>query len=496
MTTAEALLRPAKLALLKELPAAEAVFFKWFLAITEVHRPSGDLSQAIATVLGWARALGADTKTDDAGNVVLSLPASAGKEAVPPLLLQGHLDIVAVGTYEAGGQVPVRLVDGRLTSGVSTLGADDGVAVAAMFALLETAGAFAHGPLEFLITADEEVGMVGAGRLPPPPFLASRALLNLDSEIWGHFYTSCAGSVALTFRVPGARAPYAGAALRVAVSNLVSGHTGLEIGKGRANAIKWVVRVLLAARAAGLDFRLASISGGTRSNAIPAGAAAVVVAADAAAFADAVTRASAVIAAEFRAVETKGPLFEVAPADLEGHPLTADAGFKALNLLAVVHHGVIQKHLEIKGLVNTSQSLSIVRTEGDTVTALVYARSNETSQIPLLLQNARAIAEFGGVEVQIREDEIVYPWPAALGSRILDVARAAFTKLFGAEPTVTGIHAGLECGQIQARGYQYLEALSIGPQINGAHTVEEETTVDSCAAFYRLVQRIVAAWAE
>jgi dipeptidase D len=496
MATPEAVLRPYKIELLKQLPAAQETFFKWFLAITEVHRPSGDLAKATATVIGWAKALGADAKTDDAGNIVISIPASPGKESVPSLLLQGHLDIVSAGTYEEGGQVPVKLVNGYLTSGVSTLGADDGVAIAAIFAILETAGTFPHGPLEFLITSDEEIGMIGAGKLAPPPFLQSRSMINLDSDEWGEFCTSCAGSVTITYSVPIAREPFAGTALKLGISNLISGHTGVTIHQGRANAIKWIVRLLLAAKAAGLDFRLSEIAGGTRVNAIPNSTTAVVVVADAPAFTELLNKINGQIVAEFRAVEKKGPIFAIDSVAAEGNPLTAAVGYKVLNLLSAIPHGVLQNHFEIEGLVNTSQSLSIVKTDGAAVTAQVFARSNETTQIPLLIQSARAIAELGGVDVSIPEDEISLPWPSALKSKILDVSTSEYTKLVGKPPTVVGIHAGLECGTIQARGYDYLEALSIGPTINGAHTIEEKTNVDSCVKFYQLVQGIVVAWAE
>jgi dipeptidase D len=395
---------------------------------------------------------------DDVGNIVIRIPAFFSKESIPSSLLQGHLDIVSTGAYEEGGQVPVKLVNGSLTSGVSTLGADDGVAIAAMFTIIESGGSFPHGPLEFLITVDEETGVMGATKLPPPPFLESRSLINLDPEKWGEFVTSCAGGVLASYKVSITRERYAGTALKVSISNLLSGHTGVLIHIGRANAIKWIVRLLLSAKSANLEFRLVSICGGTRENAIPASATAEVVVADAAAFTALLNKINVGIVTEFKAIEVKGPVFEIE--SVSGEPLTEAVGYKVLNLLSVIQHGVIQNHFEIPGLVNTSQSLSIVKTEENEVTALVFARSNETSQIPLLIQNIRAIAELGGVCVSIPEDEICLPWQAALGSRVLDVSKTVYKKLFGAEPVVGGIHAGLECGEIQAHGYGYIEALS------------------------------------
>jgi dipeptidase D len=146
--------------------------------------------------------------------------------------------------------------------------------------------------------------------------------------------------------------------------------------------------------------------------------------------------------------------------------------------------------------VNTSQSLSIVKTNENAVIAAVLARSNETTQIQMLIQNIRAIAEFGGVEVDIPEDEISLPWPAALGSKVVDVSKAVYKRLFGEDPIIGGIHAGLECGEIQTHGYSHIEAVSFGPTILNAHTVEESTEVESCVKFYRLIQGIVIEWAQ
>jgi dipeptidase D len=347
-----------------------------------------------------------------------------------------------------------------------------------------------------LITVDEETGLVGASKLAGPPFLASRSLINLDSEEWGQIITSCAGSAHIDYKVTGVRAAFAGTPLQLTLANLVSGHTGVTIHEGRANGIKWVVRLLLAAKAENIDFRLVSIKGGTRTNALPSDVTAEIVVADANAFTTVVNKLQAQIVNEYRAVEKKGPALTISPITPSAEPFTLADGLKVLNLLSAIPHGVLQNHLEIAGLVNTSQSLSIVETADDVVTAQVMARSNTTSQIYLLVQDARALAELAGVEVIILLNDITLPWPPALGSKVLDVSKAVYVKLFGGEPVVTGIHAGLECGEIQSRGYDYLEALSIGPDVLGAHTIEEKTSVESCVKLYQLILGIVKAWAE
>ena len=487
------LLRPCKVELLNQLPAEHKTFFKWFLALTELHRPSGDLAKAREAVIGWAKALGASFTEDSVGNMLFSIPASPGKENVPSMVIQGHLDIVAVGQFEEGGQVPVKIVDGKLTSGVSTLGADDGIAVAAIFALLETEKEFVHGPLEFLVTVDEEIGLVGAAQMAGPPFMKSRTMLNLDSEDWGEFFTSCAGGMNVWYEYKCERAPAAGKKLRLELSGFMSGHTGLVINAGRANAVKWMARLLQAAE--GL-WTLITIEGGDKHNAIPGTAVAEVVVSDEAKFKEIVNRTHEEAKQELKAIELKNPTLVIKDATSGLEALKPEQGKRVVNLISTIHHGVFMNHPEIPGLVNTSQSLSVTKWEGDTLKIQVFARSNEATQMPWLIQYNKSLGELAGVKVDIPESEIVMPWPAALGSKIMDVAKTVYKDLFGSEPKITGIHAGLECGAIQNRGYSDLEAISFGPDVRNAHTIEEYATIDSCSNCYKLTLEIVKKWAQ
>ena len=174
---ASKLMRENKVAILAQLPKDHQPIFKWFLALTELHRPSFETKEAMATVKGWFESMGATSQMDDYGNCIFSIPATKGKENVKPICVQGHLDMVAVGKFEEGGKVPIKVVDGWLTSGVSSIGADDGIAIATMLAICEDKDKFEHGPIEFLATTDEEVSLFGATKLPGPPFIKSCALL-------------------------------------------------------------------------------------------------------------------------------------------------------------------------------------------------------------------------------------------------------------------------------------------------------------------------------
>ncbi|KAH0787118.1 cytosol nonspecific dipeptidase [Histomonas meleagridis] len=490
---ASALLSQSKVELLKQLPKADEVFYKWFLAITEVERPSFHLEKAIETVMKWGKELGADVKQDEAGNVLLSIPATPGKENVPSLVLQGHLDIVAVGEFD-NGRVPVKLVDGKLTSGVSTLGADDGIAIATIFAVLELEKTFPHGPLEFLITLNEEVGLLGASKLAGPPFLKSRSMLNLDSEDWGTFITSCAGSLTIWYEYEVKREKFDGKPLLVKLSQFMSGHTGLVIQEGRASALKWMVRLLQYATRKNVEYRLVKISGGDKHNAIPGECLCEVVAKEG--FSEALEAAHKELLAEYKAIELKNPKLEITEITPTALPATKADTEKVVNLISTIHHGVIRMHPEIAGLVQTSQSLSVLKFEGDKMRAQVYARTNESTQMDWLKEFNRGLGALAGVEVNIPENEIQGPWPAALNSKILEFSIQVYEKLFGEKPQVNGIHAGLECGCIQNRGYPDLEAISFGPDVHGAHTIEENVSIESASKCWQLTLGIIKHWAE
>ncbi|OHT14292.1 Clan MH, family M20, peptidase T-like metallopeptidase [Tritrichomonas foetus] len=493
---ASELLNENNLKLLAQLPKEQELFFKWFLAVTQVHRPSHHLEKAFETVKAWGTKLGFTYQEDAGHNVIFTVPATPGKENVPSLVIQGHLDIVAVGTFNPDGSVPVKIENGRLTSGVSTLGADDGIAVAACFALMECEKSFPHGPLEFLITADEEVGLLGASQLAGPPFMKSRSMINLDSEEWGIFYTSCAGGMNIFYEKLLQRQEFQGKHLTLTVNNFVSGHTGLLIHENRQNAVKWLVRILIAARNNGHQFRLCSIEGGKMHNAIPSLATAeVVVSGDAAAFTTFANEYHAKLVKENRVVETKVPKIAVNEAG-SAVALTEEDSNKVLNLLETIPHGVYCMSPEIQGMVNTSQSVSVTKMEGDNISIQVFARTNEGNHMDFLINHNKAIAALAGFNVRIPESEVIGPWPPALGSKIMDVAQSTFKSMFNADPVVTGIHAGLECGAIQNRGYDDLEAISFGPLVHGAHTTEENVTIDTAAKCYDLTIEIVKAWAK
>ena len=493
---ASELLRQPKIDLLAQLPKSHEVFFKWFLALTEVHRPSYHLEGARKTCIEWVKKLGANVQEDEVGNILLSIPATPGHENAKPLCVQGHLDIVAVGKFDTEGQVFLKLEDGKLTSGVSSIGADDGIAVAAMYALIELRDTYVHGPLEFLITLDEEVGLLGAGKLAGPPFIKSRALLNLDSEDWGIFFTSCAGGLSCYYELPIEREAVTGTALKLSLSGFMSGHSGILIDSGRSNAVKWMNRILLEALSQGCQFRLASIKGGEKHNAIPGDCEAVVVVqSDVEQFKSICNKIHADACKEQKAIELKNPTLAIESTEC-AEALKQCCSTKVLDLLAAIYHGVWEMHPEIKGIVRTSQSMSITRTEADKLFVQVYARSNESTMIDWLKLQNEATGRLAGCPVRIPAEEIQGPWPAALSARITEVAKESFKALYGTDPEITAIHAGLECGCIQDRGYPDMECVSYGPTVLGAHTVEENVSVDTSCKCFDLTLEIIKRWTQ
>jgi len=246
------------------------------------------------------------------------------------------------------------------------------------------------------------------------------------------------------------------------------------------------------ARRAKSEFRIVSYDGGEKHNAIPDNATAIVVTADPD-FEKKLQESHEHLLHETKAIEVKHPKLEITPVDAQ-KPMTQEDSDRVLNLILTIYHGVWQMHPEIPGLVNTSQSLSVCKTEGDNIKMQVYARTNEATQMAWLEEVNRAHAAIAGVEIEIPPNEIMTPWPAALDAKIVDLAKGVFKRCFGKDVVIAGIHAGLECGCIQGRGYPDMECISYGPDVHGAHSVEENVSIDTAVKCYTLTLEILKEW--
>lgn len=459
--------------------------WKYFAEIARIPRCSKNEQAAAAYVMAKAKELGLVSDQDRMGNVVVRKPASSGREAVPPVCLQGHLDMVCEkhpSNPHDFSKDPIELVrkDNLIMANGTTLGADNGIAVATCLAIMEDSS-LVHGPLEFLFTVDEETGLTGAQGLEPG-FLQSRTLLNLDSEEEGELYVGCAGGrdTKGTWKAEFEPAPAGTVAVEVKVGGLRGGHSGLEIDKGRGNAIKILNRAVKLL----LDHggRLSKMNGGSKRNAIPRDAEAVVFVPRAkldAALA-AVEEFNAVARAE---VSTVDPGLEVKATALKGRGKVVKRSLqrKLTYTISALPHGVIKMSADIAGLVETSTNLAIVTTDKKTISIQTSQRSSVASEIKEIADSVKSVFELGGAEVSGSDG---YPgWKPNLDSPILKLARQTYQEMYGKDPAVKAVHAGLECGIIGEK-YPGMDMVSFGPTMAEVHSPNERLHIDSVQKFY------------
>jgi dipeptidase D len=471
-----------------------ALVWKYFAEIARIPRCSKHEERMTRYVLDTAKRLGLEATADAVGNVVVRKPASPGRERAPMVCLQGHLDMVCEknkDTKHDFAKDPIELVrtgDVLMANG-TTLGADNGIAVATNLAIMEDR-ALVHGPLEFLFTVDEETGLTGAQSLQRD-FLQSRILLNLDSEEEGELYVGCSGGRDTTAHWPLALdpAPAAATAGVLAVTGLKGGHSGMEIHQGRGNAIKTLGRALRLLDALGA--RMVNIHGGSKRNAIPREAEATVwvpakkwdEAVQAVAEFDATVRAE---------LGTVDPGVTVALTPLKGarrgKVLKKALQRRLLQGLAGLPHGVIKMSADIPGLVETSTNVAVIETGKKTISLATSQRSSVASEINEICDTVRAIMELSGAEVAQGDG---YPgWKPNLDSPILTLAKRTYKDLYGREPAVKAIHAGLECGIIGER-QPGMDMLSFGPTMSGVHSPDEKLYVETVPKFWAFLLAIL-----
>lgn len=468
-----------------------------FDEILKVPRPSKHEEKIRAHVRAWAEARGFTVREDAAGNMVVRVPATPGHEQAPTVVLQAHLDMVAEKNSDVAfdffkDAIQPRIVGDYVYATGTTLGADNGIGVAAAMAIAEDPEAV-HGPLELLFTVDEETGLTGAAKLDPS-LVTGRTLLNLDTEEDGAFYIGCAGgadahSVFLVKREP---VPAGHVALAVRVRGLRGGHSGVDIHENRGNALKFLARVLAAARHASPELRLASLAGGSKHNAIPREADAVItVPADRrAAVVEAVEAAAAVLKEEFGEIDP-GQKVDVAHVAAE-EVWAQEDGQHILDALLACPHGVLAMSRAVPGLVETSNNLAVVTTEGNQVKVVTSSRSSVMPSLRATLQQVEAVFRLAGAAVEVHDG---YPgWKPNPQSPVLQLAQEVYQRQFGKAPEVKAIHAGLECGLIGEK-FPGMDMLSLGPQIESPHSPDERVKISTVANFYTLLRALLRAMA-
>jgi dipeptidase D len=465
-----------------------------FEALAAIPRPSGHEERAVAFVTAVGASIGVKPERDARGNVVLRVPATRGREAAPVLILQTHLDMVCEKNRDVAHDfdrdpIRPRLVGAWVQATGTTLGADNGIGVAAALAAA-TDPEVKHGPLELLFTLDEETGLTGAKELDPR-LLSGRMLLNLDSEEDGVIFVGCAGGEDTLIDVKPAfrSAAFRDSALRLEVSGLRGGHSGLNIVENRGNALKLVARVLAAMIEEGVPFDLASITGGSKHNAIPREAEAIVVpdprAKDKL---EAVTqKALAAFRVELAKIDD-GLRISWSPCPDPVRVLAIADRDRLVQLLLALPHGVLGMSPDIPGLVETSSNLAVVKEDDGRIRVVTSSRSSVAPSLAYVLAQVRAAAALAGAAVTLKDG---YPgWKPNLESKALAVVREVYRNQWNKEPHVTAIHAGLECGLLGEK-LPGLDMVSFGPQIEGAHSPDERVNVESVARFWKALTSVL-----
>jgi dipeptidase D len=469
-------------------------FWGHFETLTRIPRPSRAEEPVIEHVRAWADQHGFELRQDAGRNLVIRVPATPGRDSAPTVTLQGHLDMVcerdpSSPNDPAEGRIAL-LRDGEwLKADGTTLGADDGVAIAAMMALVEDES-LPHGPLELLMTVAEEVGLEGANALDGS-MLSGSILINLDSEEDGVLTVGCAGSTDTWVRIDAPRAAAAdgAATLSVTVSGGQGGHSGTGIHLGRSNAVKVVGRALREAHSS-VPFRLVSLDGGKSRNAIPRDASAVVSVAsgDDAAFRAAIDAAAATIRDAYAKTDP-GVAIAVDVAEASSDPWTEDATPRVLDAIGLVPTGPLAMSPDFDGLVETSTSLGEAVTEGDRLTLHSLSRSSNDSAMPDVIATLDAVARLAGGALEVKHN--YNGWRPDLDSALLATARSVYERLFGEAPVVTAVHAGLETSVIGSKVDRPLDMLALGPQIEFPHSPDERVSVPTVERFWKLLVAVV-----
>ncbi|HUL44971.1 MAG TPA: aminoacyl-histidine dipeptidase [Bacteroidota bacterium] len=471
-----------------------SLVWKYFAEISRIPRGSKNEKAIGDYVVSTAKKLGLDARKDKVGNVVVRKGASSGMDRKRSICLQGHLDMVCEKNADTEHDFlkdPIELVrkGNFLMAAGTTLGADNGIAVATNLAIMEDKS-LQHGPIEFLFTIDEETGLTGAANLQSG-FLSSKTLLNLDSEEEGAIYVGCSGGrdTLGTWKTKFENAPAKTTACRLTVKGLKGGHSGLEIDKGRGNAIKIATRVLRELDL--LGGRIASVDGGNKRNAIPRETEALVFIPQAklAKAKEVVGKYHTIIKAELATVEKDLVVSLTQDAGVKnGKVLPKSVQKKVLQTITALPHGVTKMSADIPGLVETSTNVAVINTTKKGVVLATSQRSSVASEIIEICQTVQAIFEMGDAEIEATDG---YPgWKPDLNSAILKVARSSYKSLYGKDPDVKAIHAGLECGIIGEK-MPGMDMISFGPTLEGVHSPDEKIYIDTVEKFWNFLLAIL-----
>lgn len=468
--------------------------FHYFEEISAIPRGSGNEKGISDYLVAFAKDHNLDVYQDEVYNVIIKKPASAGAEAAAPVMMQGHIDMVCdklasvEHDFEKDG-LDLIVKDGVLTANGTTLGADNGIAVALMMTVLDD-DTLVHPALECVFTTDEETGLVGAETLDKSK-IDARIMINLDSEEEGVATVSCAGGVVATLTRSITREHMQGSTVTLEVSGLMGGHSGSDIHLERGNGDLILARIVEKLMRTG-EPHLVSLSGGTKDNAINREATAVVAYADAESAQQAVEVANALIADIKAELEVFDPGFTctVTVADGVEADAMSDADARAfIGALRIAPNGVMRRNVAADGAVEVSSNIGVVITEEAQVTFLLSPRSSIASLQEDVKDRIQTLADAFGFDARFENE---YPgWSYTPHSHVRDVFQEAYRELFGTELKIESIHAGLECG-LFAEALPGLDAIAVGPTLSDVHTPDESMELASSERFYELLVDVLA----
>jgi dipeptidase D len=467
---------------------------KWFAEISKIPRCSKNEAAICKWLVNWAKENHFDVKTDRVNNVLIKVPGSPGYENSSTVVIQGHLDMVCEKTPDSShdfSKDPIKFVyDGDwLTADKTTLGADNGIAVAAAMTLALDKKT-PHPPLELLFTVDEETGLTGASALEPG-FLNGQVLINLDSEDEGYFTVGCAGGVNTNLSIPFPVMDVTAdeKLMKITGGGMKGGHSGIDINKEKANAIKIMAQTLHLIRQT-VDIRLADIFGGTAHNAIPRDIEAFIFvpAHDCEKVKTITAEAQETFRTEFKNTDPDLHINVEESQEKYRQALTVEDTHKIIDFITVIPHGVAAMSTDIEDLVETSNNLARLRTENGQLNVLTSQRSSLISRLNALTNRIEAVARLAGGEGHSGDG--YPPWQPNMDSPLLAKSLKIYEKLFNKKPKVEVIHAGLECGIIGDKN-PGMDMISIGPTLKFPHSPDEKILIPTIGMVWNFVAELL-----
>lgn len=466
----------------------------YFYDLTQIPRPTGHMAAVTRFVYEFGKGLGLETEQDEVGNIVIRKPATPGMENRKIVTMQAHLDMVPQKNSTTKHDFlkdPINAyIDGEWVTALdTTLGADNGIGVAYMMAVLSD-NTLKHGPVEALFTIDEEVGMDGAVNLKPG-FIKGETLLNVDSEEEGELFVGCAGGADLNISFQfkdDTDIPEGDVAVKLSLTGLKGGHSGVDIHLGRANANKLIFRFL---KEAVCDYgvRLSSIDGGSLRNAIPREAFAVITLPgdNVESLWELVADYQDMFNADYSAVE-KPISFVAEMTDLPGTLIPEEIQDDLINAIEGCQNGVISMLTDFPGTVETSSNLALVKSASGLIEVKILTRSSSESRKAAICSSLESVFALAGAKVEYGNS---YPgWQPNINSPILNLMKRVYEEKFGVTPKVKVMHAGLECGIIQGI-YPKMDMISFGPDLKHPHSPDEAIHIGSVQKVWDLIKAVL-----